>query len=417
MLMSRRAVITGLGALTPLGLSANDTWLRLCRGESGIGPITLFDASDLPVRIAGEVKGFDPLQYLDRRWVRRTSRCSQLALAAAQAAVADAELDLSKIDPSSIGVSLGTGVGALDKTIEGVESIADGRTRANPFGIVGSLSNMPAALISAQFHAAGSTSTVVTACASGAQAIGEAAEIIRRGWADVMIAGGTDALILRVSIVGFNAMGGLSKRNDEPAKASRPFDAERDGLVLSEGSAVVVLEELSSARKRGARIYAEVLSHATASDAYNVAAPDPDGQGAARAMRWAIDRAGLQPAEIDHIQAHGTATQANDAAETRAIKSVLGEAAYQVPISSIKSMIGHPMGASGAIGVVVGAKVIAEGLIPPTINYATPDPECDLDYVPNVARAASVNTVLVNAFGFGGQNACVVLSKRNLTKV
>ena len=407
----RRVVITGLGALTPLGLSMAETWERLCRGESGIGPITLFEARDLPVRIAGEVKGFDPLNYLDRRTARRTSRGAQLALAAAQAAITDSGLDIAAIDSDRLGVSIGTGVGGLDKTIEGLESIAAGTTRANPFGIVSSLSNMPAALISARCKAQGPTSTCVTACASGAQAIGEAAEIIRRGWAEVMIAGGTDALILRASIVGFNAMGGLSKRNDEPAQASRPFDAERDGLVLSEGSAIAILEELSGAIRRGARIYAEVLGYASTSDAYNVASPQPNGQGAARAMQCAIERAGLAPKAIGYIHAHGTATKANDAAETRAIKSVFGDWAHSIPVSSIKSMIGHPMGASGAIGVAVGAKVIADGCIPPTINHATPDPECDLDYVPNVARKAQVEAVLINAFGFGGQNACVVIRK------
>ena len=374
MLTSRRVVISGLGALTPLGLSLNETWMRLCRGESGIGPITLFDAGDLPVRIAGEVKGFDPLDYMDRRTARRTSRCTQLALAAAQAAMDDSSLDAASLDPISIGVSIGTGVGSLDRTIEGVTSIADGSTRAKPFGIVSSLSNMPASFIAARFKVQGATSTFVTACASGAQAIGEAAEVIRRGWADVMIAGGVDALILRVSIVGFNAMGGLSTRNDEPAKASRPFDAERDGLVLSEGAAIAVLEERSHAMRRGARVYAEVLGYASSSDAHNVAAPEPEGQGAAQAMRQAIERSGLTPADVDHIQAHGTSTRLNDVAETRAITTVFGFGAYRVPISSIKSMLGHPMGASGAIGVAVGARVITDGLIPPTINYSTPDP-------------------------------------------
>jgi 3-oxoacyl-[acyl-carrier-protein] synthase II len=412
MINDRRVVMTGIGAVTPLGLrSIDETWSRLKRGESGIGPITLFDASDLPVRIAGEVKGFNPLDFLDRRTARRTSRGSQLALAAAQQAVADARLDFAAIKSDQIGVSIGTGVGGLDKTIEGLESIADGSTRADPFGIISSLSNMPASLIASQFKAQGPTSTFVTACASGAQAIGEAAEVIKRGWAEVMIAGGTDALILRVSIVGFNAMGGLSKRNDDSTHASRPFDANRDGLVLSEGSAMVILEGYSSALKRGAKIYAEIAGYASSFDAYNIAAPDPNGHGAALAMKLAIDRSGLSINDIDYIHAHGTATKANDVSETNAIKAVFRDRAYHVPISSIKSMIGHPLGAAGAIGVVVSAKVIEEGIIPPTINYASIDPECDLDYVPNIAREVEVNAVLINAFGFGGQNACVVISK------
>jgi 3-oxoacyl-[acyl-carrier-protein] synthase II len=408
---NRRVVITGMGAVTPLGLSLDETWSRLKRGESGVGPITLFDASGLPVRIAGEVKNFNPLDYLDRRSARRTSRSSHLALAAAQQAVADARLDYAAIQRNRVGVSIGTGVGGLDKTIEGLESIVDGATRANPFGIVSSLSNMPASLIASHFHAHGHTSTFVTACASGAQAIGEAAEVIKRGWADVMIAGGTDALILRVSIVGFNAMGGLSKRNDDPTHASRPFDANRDGLVLSEGSAIVILEEYAAALKRGAKIYAEVSGYASSSDAYNLALPEPNGQGAALAMKLAIERSGLSINDIDYIHAHGTATKANDVSETNAIKSVFSDRAYKIPVSSIKSMIGHPMGAAGAIGIAVTAKVIEDGIIPPTINYESIDPECDLDYVPNVARKVEVKAALINAFGFGGQDACVVIKR------
>jgi beta-ketoacyl-acyl-carrier-protein synthase II len=413
----RRVVITGIGAVTPLGLSNDETWSRLKRGESGVGPITLFDASDLPVRIAGEVKNFNPLDYMDRRTARRSSRSSHLALAAAQQAVAESRLDFAAIQSDRIGVSIGTGVGGLDKTVEGLESIADGSTRANPFGIVSSLSNMPASLIASQFHAQGHTSTYVTACASGAQAIGEAAEVIKRGWAEVMIAGGTDALILRVSIVGFNAMGGLSKNNNDPTRASRPFDANRDGLVLSEGSAIVILEELTAALKRGAKIYAEIAGYASSADAYNVAMPEPNGQGAALAMKWAIERSARSVTinDIDYIHAHGTATKANDVSETNAIKSAFGDRAYKVPVSSIKSMIGHPMGAAGAIGIAVTAKAIEDGIVPPTINYSAIDPECDLDYVPNIARKVEVKAALINAFGFGGQNVCVVI--RNLPEV
>ncbi len=403
----RRVVITGLGALTPLGLTLDETWLGLWRARSGIGPITLFDASDLPVRVAGEIKGFDATCYLDRKQVRRTSRTTHLTIAAATMALRDARLDMTKIDPYCIGVSLGAGVAGLDKTVEGAMSIADGGTRVNPLGVVSSLANMPTALTAAQFNLQGPNATMVTACASGVQAIGEGAEMIRRGWADVMLAGGSDAPILRISILGFNAMGALAQRND--ATACRPFDATRDGTTLGEGSAVLILEELAHAQKRGARIYAEVLGHATNLDTNNIVEPDMTGQSAAYTMRAAIHRSGLQPSEICYIHAHGTATKANDIAETRGIKIVFGE--KTPPISSIKSMMGHTLGAAGAIGVAVSAKAITTGWIPPTTNYSTPDPDCDLDYVPNIARQADVQVALINAFGFGGQNACIVIRK------
>ncbi len=403
----RRVVITGLGALTPLGLTLDETWQGLLQARSGIGPITLLDASDLPVRVAGEIKDFDATHYIDRKQVRRTSRTTHLAIAAATMALHDAQLDLSKLNPYCIGVSLGAGVAGLDKTVEGAMSIADGGTRVNPLGVVSSLANMPAALTAAQFGLQGPNATTVTACASGVQSIGEGAEMIRRGWADVMLAGGSDAPILRIGILGFNAMGALTQRND--ATACRPFDATRDGTVLGEGSAVLILEELTHAQQRGARIYAEVLGHATNLDTHNIVEPDMTGRSAANTMRAAINRSGLQPNEISYIHAHGTATRANDIAETRGIKIVFGEKAP--PISSIKSMTGHPLGAAGAIGVVVSTRAITTGWIPPTTNYSIPDPDCDLDYVPNVARQVEVNAVLINAFGFGGQNACLVIQK------
>jgi 3-oxoacyl-[acyl-carrier-protein] synthase II len=403
----RRVVITGIGAVTPLGLTFDETWEGLLCARSGIGPITLFDAGDLPVRVAGEIKGFDATRYIDRKQVRRTSRTTHLAIAAATMALQDAQLDVTKIDPYCVGVSLGAGVAGLDKTVEGALSIADGGTRVNPLGVVSSLANMPAALTAAQFNLQGPNATTVTACASGVQGIGEGAEMIRRGWADVMLAGGSDAPILRIGILGFNGMGALAQRND--ATACRPFDATRDGTVLAEGSAVLILEELAHAQQRGARIYAEVLSHATNLDTNNIVEPDMTGRSAANTMRAAINRSGLQPNDISYIHAHGTATKANDLAETRGIKIVFGEKAP--PVSSIKSMLGHTLGAAGAIGVAVSAKAITTGWIPPTTNYTTLDPDCDLDYVPNAARQAEVNAVLINAFGFGGQNACLVIRK------
>jgi 3-oxoacyl-[acyl-carrier-protein] synthase II len=403
----RRVVITGLGAVTALGLTFAETWEGLLHTRSGIGPITLFDAGDLPVRVAGEIKGFDATRYIDRKQVRRTSRTTHLAIAAATMALQDAQLDVSKIDPYCIGVSLGAGVAGLDKTVDGVMSIADGGMRVNPLGVVSSLANMPAALTAARFNLQGPNATTVTACASGVQGIGEGAEMIRRGWADVMLAGGSDAPILRIGILGFNAMGALAQRND--ATACRPFDATRDGTILGEGSAVLILEELLHAQHRGARIYAEVLGHATNLDTNNIVEPDMTGQSAANTMRAAISRSDLRPDDISYIHAHGTATRANDIAEARGIKIVFGETAP--PVSSIKSMLGHTLGAAGAIGVAVSAQAIISGWVPPTTNYSTPDPECDLDVVPNQARQVDVNAVLINAFGFGGQNACIVIRK------
>src|SRR5512143_2004147 len=390
----------------------DEAWRGLLQARTGIGPITLFDASDLPVRVAGEIKDFDATRYLDRKEARRTSRTTHLAIAAATMALQDAQLDVTKIDPYCVGVSLGAGVAGLDKTVEGVMSIADGSTRVNPLGVVSSLANMPAALTAAQFNLQGPNATTVTACASGVQGIGEGGEMIRRGWADVMLAGGGDAPILRIGILGFNGMGALAQRND--STACRPFDVTRDGTVLGEGSAILILEELTHARQRGARIYAEVLGHATNLDTNNIVEPDLTGRSAANTMRAAINRSGLRPDDISYIHAHGTATRANDVAETRGIKLVFGEKAP--PVSSIKSMLGHTLGAAGAIGAAVSVKAITTTWIPPTTNYTSPDPDCDLDYVPNEARQVEVNAVLINAFGFGGQNACLVIRKTNLSK-
>ncbi len=413
-----RVVLTGLGAISPLGLTVKEFWDGLVAGRSGITRITQFDASDMPCQIAGEVKGFDPRRYMDFKEARRMSRCSQLAVATAKEALTDAGLCNGNCaaefdDPERVGVVFGTAIGGLEKADEGITTLrTQGVGKISPFAVPASVPNMPAHHISETFHTLGPLSTVVTACASGTQAVGEAAELIRRGVADTVITGGVEATIRDFAIGGFAAMRALPLNfNDAPEKASRPFTRNREGFIYSEGCAVLILEELEHARRRGAPIYAELLGHASSSDAYHVAAPDPTAAGAIRAMRWALRDAGLSTEAIDYINAHGTSTPANDAGETLAIKKLFGERAYFVPISSTKSMIGHPMGAAGALEAIVCALTIKHGVIHPTINYDNPDPECDLDYVPNLAREATVRTTLSNSFGLGGQNACLVLRK------
>ena len=408
----RRVVVTGMGAMTPLGLTLEETWEGLLAGRSGVGPITQFDASGLPVRIAGELKDFDPVRYIDFKAARRMARCSQVAIAIAQAALADAGFSLPLADEERVGVLVGSAVGGLDRAISGVDTFrAKGLARISPFIITSSLANMPSHHVSHWAGARGPISTVVAACATGTQAVGEAAEILRRGAADVVICGGVEALIHFAPIAGFCAMRALSARNDEPERASRPFDAERDGFVYSEGGALFVLETLEHARMWGARIRAEVLGHASSSDAFHVAQPDPEGMGASRAMRWALDDAGLTPDDVGYINAHGSSTPISDPIETRAIKRVFGERAYEIPISSTKSMIGHAMGGAGAIEAAACVLTVEQGIIHPTINLETPDPECDLDYVPEGARKADVRLALSNSFGLGGQNACLVLGR------
>ena len=408
----RRVVVTGMGAMTPLGLTLEETWEGLLAGRSGVGPITQFDASGLPVRIAGELKDFDPVRYIDFKAARRMARCSQVAIAIAQAALADAGFSLPLADEERVGVLVGSAVGGLDRAISGVDTFrAQGLARISPFIITSSLANMPSHHVSHWAGARGPISTVVAACATGTQAVGEAAEILRRGAADVVICGGVEALIHFAPIAGFCAMRALSARNDEPERASRPFDAERDGFVYSEGGALFVLETLEHARMWGARIRAEVLGHASSSDAFHVAQPDPEGMGASRAMRWALDDAGLTPDDVGYINAHGSSTPISDPIETRAIKRVFGERAYEIPISSTKSMIGHAMGGAGAIEAAACVLTVEQGIIHPTINLETPDPECDLDYVPEGARKADVRLALSNSFGLGGQNACLVLGR------
>jgi beta-ketoacyl-acyl-carrier-protein synthase II len=408
----RRVVVTGIGAMTPLGLTLDDTWQRLLAGESGIGRITQFDPSDLPVQIAGELKGFDPADYIDFKEARRMARCSQVAVATAQEALADAALGIPLENAERVGTLIGSGVGGYERAIEGVDTFREeGLRRVNPFLPISMLINMPSHHVSHWSGAKGPISTVVAACATGTQAIGEAAEYIRRGAADVMICGGVDAMIHFTLLVGFCSMRALSTRNDEPERASRPFDAGRDGFVLSEGAGVFVLEGLERARNRGARIRAEVLGHASSSDAFHVAQPDPEGEGASRAMEWSLKEAGVEPSDVDYINAHGSSTPISDPTETLAIKRVFKECGYEVPISSTKSMIGHAMGGAGAIEAAVCVRTIEDGVVHPTANLEDPDPECDLDYVPEGARQADVRIALSNSFGLGGQNACLVLGR------
>jgi beta-ketoacyl-acyl-carrier-protein synthase II len=408
-----RIVITGMGALTPVGNSVAESWRNALLGRSGIAPITQFDASDLPIRIAGEVKNFLAEKYMDFKEARRMARCSQLAVAATQEALADARLPEAAPDPERTGVVVGTGMGGFDRAAEALDTFRGKGMRAvSPFGLASSLPNMPSHHVSLMAQTLGPISTVVAACATGTQAIGEGAEFIRRGVADTVIAGGVEGLIHAAAIAGFGAMRALSTRfNEEPERASRPFDKDRDGFILSEGVGIVVLERLDKALERGAPIYAELLGHASASDAYHVAIPDPAGTGAIRAMRWALADADIKPEEVSYINAHGSSTPVNDALETLAIKQLFGETAYEIPVSSTKSVMGHAMGGTGAIEAIFCACAIRDGQLPPTVNYETPDPECDLDYVPNVARPADVRVTLSNSFGLGGQNACLVLGK------
>lgn len=408
----RRVVVTGVGAMTPLGLTLSETWRGLLAGESGIDRITQFDASDLPSQIAGEIKGFEPSDYIEYKEARRMARCSQVALATAQEALSDADLALPLETEERVGTLIGSGVGGYERAIEGVDTYREkGLRRLNPFVPISMLPNMPSHHVSTWAGAKGPISTVVAACATGTQAIGEAAEYIRRGAADVMLCGGVDAMVHFTLMVGFCAMRALSTRNEEPERASRPFDADRDGFILSEGAGVFVLEGLDHARARGARIRAEILGHSSSSDAFHVAKPDPEGRGASRAMVWALEDADLEPTDVDYINAHGSSTPISDPIETVAIKRVFGDHAYDVPISSTKSMIGHPMGGAGAIEAAVCVCTIEDGVIHPTANLENPDPECDLDYVPAGPREADVGVVLSNSFGLGGQNACLVLSR------
>ena len=406
-----RVVITGLGALTPIGLDVPSNWDSLINGRSG----TRFEqeAADqgFACHVAGRVPQFKPQDYLPLREARRMPRFAQLAVAAAVQAVQDANLEMQKIDRERVGVLIGTAFGgAMDESQDAAKTLIErGPMKISPFYMVRLLPNMAAHHVSCYFDTKGYTSTVVVACASGTQAIGEATEVLRRGKADVMLAGGTESQLSPLALASMSVIGGFSTHNEEPEKASRPFDKNRDGIIGSEGSAMVVLETLEHAQQRGARIYAEVLGYATSSDTSHVSHPDPEGRASARAMIWAMQDAQLGIDQMDYISAHATATVQGDVAETRAIKLAFGERAYDIPISAAKSMTGHMSGGSGAFETVACAKMIETSLIHPTINLNEPDPECDLDYVPNTARPATLRHVLNNSFGFGGQNACLVL--------
>ena len=402
----RRVVITGVGAVTPVGNTAEEFWQALLEGRSGIGPITRFDATGFETRIAGELKGFDPLKYIDKKDDRKFDPFLKYAVACAVMAVEDAALKTDRVDATRFGVLVGSGIGGLETLLDNYEALrTKGPDRVSPFLIPMLIVNMASGAISMRVGAKGPNTAVVTACATGNHAIGDATKIIQRGDADVMIAGGAEAIIIPLAIAGFAQMKAMSTRNDDPTHASRPFDAERDGFVCGEGAGIMVLESLEHASRRGARIYAEVVGYGMTGDAHHMTAPDPEGDGAARAMSAALRDAGLDPSAVGYINAHGTSTPYNDKFETLAIKRVFGEHARKLAVSSTKSMTGHLLGAAGGIEAIATTFAIHHGMLPPTINYEKPDPDCDLDYVPNHARKQEVEVALSNAFGFGGTNA------------
>lgn len=410
-----RVVITGLGAITPLGHTVPTTWAALLAGQSGIAPITRFDTSELRTKFAGEVKNFLPENYMDRKEARRLDPFIQYALVASAEAIRDADLALAQEDPTRIGVVIGSAIGGIQTITENMHiATQKGLLRVSPFFIPSFLVDSAAGKVAIAHNLHGPNFAVVSACASGTAACGQAFELLRRGDADVMLAGGSDASITPLTMAGFDVMGAFSQRNEDPAAACRPFAIDRDGFVMSEGSAVLVLEAEAHALARGAHIYAEVIGSGESADAYHMATPHANGRGALDAMRMALRKAtayGVQPEDVDYVNAHGTGTRLNDMGETVAIKQLLAAHAYNVQISSTKSMMGHLLGAAGAVEAIVCAKVISEGMIPPTINLHTPDPVCDLDYTPLVARPASVQVTLSNSFGFGGHNASLVLRR------
>ena len=410
-----RVAITGMGVVSALGNSLDTYWDNLVNGRSGIRKISLFDASDLPCQIAGEIPDFDPLQYLDRKTARRVPRFTQIAVAAARHAVQDSKLPVPFQNPERAGVYIGTALAGVDQIAEADQIIrTKGFRGLTPHLLPSGIPNMPAFQIAQEYQCLGPNNTTATACAAGTQAIGEAAEWIRRGITDVVIAGGAEAIVLELVVAAFSAMRALPVNyNDRPEAASRPFDIAREGFILSEGAAFVVLENLDHALARQAHIYAEVVGFASSSDGYDMIALHPDGLGPARAIRWALQEAGIRPDQVDYINAHGTSTPLNDKTETLAIKQVFGDSAYKVAISSTKSMLGHAMGASGSLEAIACALAIQHQMIPPTINYEQPDAECDLNYTPNNFAKREIRVTLSNSFGLGGQNACLVLKQFN----
>ncbi len=408
--MDRRVVITGMGALSPLGCDVASTWQGLVQGRSGIAPITLFDTTGHDVRIAGEVKSFDATAVVGTKLARRTDRFVHLAIAAAREAVAQAGLVVDEGNAERVGVIIGSGIGGIESLTRGVQTLLErGPGRVSPFLVPMMIPDMASGEVSIMLGAKGTNWAPVSACATSNHAIGEASEIIRRGEADAMIAGGAEAPVAAISVAAFANMKALSSRNDEPQRASRPFDAERDGFVIAEGAALLVLEERAAALARGAPILGEVIGYGSTADANHITQPAPAGEGAARAMAMALNQAGLRPDEVDYVNAHGTGTPLNDKYETLALKRVFGDHAARLAISSTKSMTGHLLGAAGGLEAIICLKAIAEGCVPPTINLDHPDPDCDLDYVPHTARAMPVRVALSNGLGFGGHNATLVL--------
>ncbi|HET8945860.1 MAG TPA: beta-ketoacyl-ACP synthase II [Candidatus Polarisedimenticolia bacterium] len=410
--MARRVVITGIGMVSPLGLGARDNWDALVRGVSGVGPITRFDASAFACRIAGEVKGFNPEDWVGKKDVKKMDLFIHYALAASDMALKDAAFTVTPAEAERVGVYIGSGIGGLP-SIERQHSalLTEGPRRISPFFIIGLIVNMASGQVSIRYGAKGPNQANSTACATGTHAIGDAYEIIRRGDADVMIAGGAEGVITPLCVGGFAAMRALSTRNDDPGTASRPFDRDRDGFVIGEGAGIVLLEEYGHAVKRNAKVYAEVTGYGISGDAYHVSAPSEDGDGPIRVMRNALRSAGLEAAQIDYVNAHGTSTPQGDVVETKAIKAVFGARAAKMAVSSTKSMTGHLLGGAGGLETAITALAVHHDTAPPTINYKTPDPDCDLDYVPNEARRLTIRHALNNSFGFGGTNAAVILSK------
>lgn len=410
--MKRRVVVTGLGVVTPVGTGKDSFWTNLCAGKSGISHVTSFNVDDYPTQIGAEIRDFDPHQFIDKKEARRMDRFGQFAVAAARLAIDDAKIDVNTLDSERAGVSVGSGIGGIITIEEQIAVLKEkGPRRISPFFVPMLIANMASGYVSIEFGLKGPNTTIVTACATGTHSIGEAFKVIQLGAADVMLAGGSEAAFSPIAFAGFCAMRAMSTRNDDPLRASRPFDRDRDGFVMGEGAGVVVLEEMEHALARGAHIYAEVAGYGLSGDAYHITAPDPDGSGARRCMGMALTDAGLAADQVDYINAHGTSTDLNDKTETAAIKTVFGEHAYKLAVSSTKSMTGHLLGAAGGVEAVACALAIQEGVVPPTVNYDNPDPDCDLDYTPNKPAQREIFAAMSNSFGFGGTNASLILKK------